>query len=271
MRGYLNALLYGFEPWDMYRKAADASVGRTGNPVADVVPEFNRQILPGGIRIYTKILPCGLATTPRALSEAMKERRYDIILGTGLASRARKPTFEEAGYNQWRGKYYEKCSRSGPLEREIKSGGAKKYFVTVDNERLVESLSENGIDASISESKKDKGFVCNYSIFFLGRHIYENLSNIAFAFFHTPLTADYASYFSPEYRRGKFLGFKSNPVFRPQKVFIEKNTLRKTIHNTLINEAEQLENGLVRIREPHNPQERTLLDNIGNTSIAIHI
>jgi len=173
----MKAILTGFEPFGNYRS----------NPTQDLALRYHGKKI-GDIEVVGLVLPALYYEAFDELCSKIDEVNPDIILSTGLASRARKFRLELVGMNRMDGKYPDAKGRD-PEGQQTIPGGKDHYEVNSNPNSLADVLNENGFPAELSVDAED--FICESLIYLTSGYIRENGIMVRNAFLHTPWTKDY--------------------------------------------------------------------------------
>lgn len=208
-----KAILTGFKPFGPYNY----------NPVQDTAKEYDGKML-GDVEVVGLVVPSTYYGAFEMLSKKIDEISPEIVLGSGLASRARRIKIETVGRNTMNGKYPDADGRR-PNNEPIVEGGRMCYPTNTNGMNLANALHGAGIPAEVSVDAE--GFICNSLIYLTAKRIADEGLPTKFAFFHTPWTDDYLDKINLE----------------PGKVTVRKSCLRKTVE-ILLDEMSRDNDGL---------------------------
>lgn len=139
-------LLTGFEPFLKFPV----------NPTMKIAEELDGMEI-GQYKIHSEILPVEFSKSGDALMAHIKRVRPDAVISLGLAGGRSKITPERIAINVNDGP----ADNSGhsPVDEEIIEGGADGYFSTLPIRKMVDTMNEAGLPATISNTAG--AYLCN--------------------------------------------------------------------------------------------------------------
>ncbi|ASB87765.1 pyroglutamyl-peptidase I [Bacillus sonorensis] len=167
-----KVLLTGFDPFG----------GESVNPAWEAVKKLDGENIED-ISIAAEKIPTVFHTSADVLKEAVQKHRPDIIICTGQAGGRPHITPERVAINIDDARIADNEGRM-PIDQEIVQNGPAAYWSTLPIKRIVKSLRNSGIPASVSNSAGT--FVCNHLFYRLMHLLNHSSSQMRGGFIHIP-------------------------------------------------------------------------------------
>ncbi len=178
----MKILLVGFEPFgELSSNSSERLVSSVPNHIewkrcSDIEPVCHQ------VEIVKRILPVTVEGAFSSIKEAFLEHRPDVVLCVGQAGGRADISVEMLGINQ--------CDFSIPdnsgnrlVGEPIVPNGREAFFTTIPCRKIVDTLQNRGIPASLSYSAGT--YICNYTIYRVGE-LLAKYPEVRFGFLHIP-------------------------------------------------------------------------------------
>ena len=162
----------------------DAFNGEKINPSSLILEKISDEICDH--KIEKQLLPTAFYKVADILERKIIEYRPDIIISLGQAGGRSEITVERVAINIADSSIADNRGMM-PIDEKIREDGENAYFSTLPIKAIVESLRENQIPASISNTAGT--FVCNY-LMYTDLYLAEKHKNISAGFIHVPYLPD---------------------------------------------------------------------------------
>lgn len=164
-------LLTGFEPFLKYKS----------NPTMNIVKALDGRVI-GDYTVHSKVLSVEFKVAGEELMTYIEEVRPDAIISLGLAGGRSQVTPERIAINVNDGP----ADNSGyaPIDEEIIGGGPDGYFTTLPIRKMVESLQEEGLPATISNTAG--AYLCNNIMYRSLHYAKQQQKSVRAGFIHIP-------------------------------------------------------------------------------------
>ena len=152
------------------------------NPTEDLVTELNGTSA-GDYKIFGRVLPVSFRNTPLELSKRLLETRPDAVLCLGLAADRTEVTPELVAINYFHSK---EADNDGEIVKETKlyAEGPPAYFSSVPARAIADAICQKGVPARVSTTAGT--FVCNQTMYELGKRFEKSERKIPWGFIHVP-------------------------------------------------------------------------------------
>lgn len=164
-------LLTGFEPF----------LSHPINPTEIIATEFDAQVI-GDFKVSGRVLPVDFARASEELFAHVEEVEPDVVMLLGLAAGRHAITPERIAINVNDG-VKDNAGRT-PIDEPIEGDGEDGYFSTLPIRKMVNSLHEKGIPASVSNSAGT--YLCNHVMYRMLHYIKKNELKMKAGFVHLP-------------------------------------------------------------------------------------
>jgi pyroglutamyl-peptidase len=171
-------LVTGFEPFG----------GEPVNPSMQVARALDGATI-AGHRIAGRVLPCAFGSALAALDAALDAARPRLVLALGQAAGRSELSFERVAVNLVDARIGDNDGMQ-PIDTPVVAGAPAAYFGTLPVKRIVATLRERGVPASLSLSAGT--FVCN-AVFFALMHRLREQPALRGGFVHLPLLPEQAA------------------------------------------------------------------------------
>lgn len=170
-----RVLMTGFEPFG----------GELINPALEAVRRLNGKTLPGtnGYQIVTEEIPVVYGQSIRTLEHAIKQWNPEIVISIGQAGGRTNITPERIAININDAPIPDNAG-ANPIDQPIAANGPAAYFSTLPIKKMVETIRDAHIPASVSNSAGT--YVCNHLFYGLMHFIATKQPHIRGGFIHIP-------------------------------------------------------------------------------------
>lgn len=174
-----KVLVSGFEPFG----------GAKLNPSQLLVEQLAKEQIPG-VDLHTMVLPVEFERAAQLLLAEIKLVKPEVVIAFGQAEGRAAITPEKIAINLDDARIPDN-SGDKRQHRKIAADGADGYFSTLPIEKILESINEEKIAASISLSAG--AFVCNHVFYVMQHELLD--STVKSGFIHVPLVTEQAGEF----------------------------------------------------------------------------
>lgn len=170
-------LLTGFEPFLDY----------TVNPTMKIVEELDGAVI-GNYQIVGRIMAVDFNSSGAALLGFIEEENPDAVISLGLAAGRYKITPERIAINVKDGAVDNEGNK--PVDEPIREEGEPAYLSTLPVRKMVDSLLENGLPSTISNTAG--AYLCN-NVMYEGLHYaHMDRPGLPSGFIHIPASHELA-------------------------------------------------------------------------------
>ncbi len=167
----MKVLVTGFEPFD----------GESINPGGEAVSELKSEL--EGCTIIKAQIPVTFAKCSEKLAAVMELEKPDIVLCIGQAAGRADISIERVAINISDAAIADN-EGNFPVDEKIREDGGNAYFSNLPIKAMVESLRQNNIPASVSNTAGT--YVCNYLMYVLLYQINKKYPDTRGGFIHVP-------------------------------------------------------------------------------------
>lgn len=167
--------------------AFDPFGGEQVNPALEAVKKLPDTI--SGATIIKQELPTVFKRSIPVLEKAMHDNQPDVVLSIGQAGGRYDITVEKVGINLQDARIPDNDNEQ-PIDEMIFEDGETAYFATIPVKKVVQSINEKGIPASVSYTAGT--YVCN-NIMYAGLYlINKKYPHMRGGFIHVPFITEQA-------------------------------------------------------------------------------
>lgn len=156
------------------------------NPSEELAKFFDGKTV-GNFKVLGRILPVSYEQAPLELSKRMLETKPDAVLCLGLASDREQVTPELVAIN-----YYHSLEPDNDgkviTETKICPDGPPAYFSSIPARQIAQAINAKGVPAKVSTTAGT--YVCNQTMYELGKRMDGNPNKIPWGFIHVPANLD---------------------------------------------------------------------------------
>ena len=175
-----RVLFTGFEPF----------AGDTINPALEAVKVLNGRSWED-VEFVAEAIPTSFARASVALRAAIEKHHPDIVICVGQAGGRAQVTPERVAINVEDARIPDNDGNQ-PIDKPVVAGGPVAYWSTLPIKRLVQSLLEAGIPASVSNSAGT--YVCNHLFYSLMHELATRYPETRGGFIHIPFLPEQATH-----------------------------------------------------------------------------
>lgn len=167
-------LVAGFEPFG----------GASVNPSAEVAWRLDGwRSADGAARVRSTVLPCEFGAARRALAEALRLTRPEVVIAFELAASRRELSVERVAVNLDDARIPDNAGAQ-PIDEPVVAGAPAAYFSTLPVKATVAAMRKAGVPAALSQTAGS--FVCNHVFYALMHHIAVEAPRRRGGFIHLP-------------------------------------------------------------------------------------
>ena len=167
-----KVLLTGFEPFG----------GESINPSWEAVKQLHGEVI-DDVSLVAEQLPTVFGESIAAIEQLIQQHEPDIVICVGQAGGRLHVTPERVAINLDDARIPDNKGNQ-PIDQSISEKGPVAYWSTLPIKRMVESMKERNVPASVSHTAGT--FVCNHVFFGLMDYINRTSSSIRGGFIHIP-------------------------------------------------------------------------------------
>lgn len=169
----MNVLVTGFEPFG----------GESVNSSWEVARALHGEVI-GGARVVACQLPCVFGRAQDALSQALAQGPFALVVALGQASSRADISVERVAININDARMPDNAGQQ-PIDTPVVAGGPAAYFSTLPIKRMVAAVRAAGIAASVSQTAGT--FVCNHVFYALAHQLAARDPFTRGGFIHVPV------------------------------------------------------------------------------------